>query len=116
MFKSFLFQAVQLKKRRESDRFLSFFDKKEKTERGFEAVQTSSVLNVLPFFCKQGVSLAPTLRRKPLSKEVHDSLLLDAQPIVCFNKITAFILCYFCKKISKTTQLLFIVNSQIVID
>ncbi|VDO30122.1 unnamed protein product [Onchocerca flexuosa] len=74
-------EAIQLKKRRESDRFLSFFDKKEKTERGSEALLTSSVLNVLPFFCKQGVSLAPTFRRKPLSKEVHDNLLLDVQHI-----------------------------------
>ncbi|MCP9260129.1 Chromatin assembly factor 1 subunit A [Dirofilaria immitis] len=51
------------------------------TERGTEAVQISSVLNVLPFFCKQGVSLAPIFRRKPLSKEVHDSLLMDVQSV-----------------------------------
>ncbi|OZC12646.1 hypothetical protein X798_00277 [Onchocerca flexuosa] len=80
-------EAIQLKKRRESDRFLSFFDKKEKTERGSEALLTSSVLNVLPFFCKQGVSLAPTFRRKPLSKEVHDNLLLDVQHILVLNSL-----------------------------
>ncbi|KAM3721077.1 Chromatin assembly factor 1 subunit [Dirofilaria immitis] len=74
-------EVMQLKKRRESDHFLSFFNKKEKTERGTEAVQISSVLNVLPFFCKQGVSLAPIFRRKPLSKEVHDSLLMDVQSV-----------------------------------
>uniref|UniRef100_A0A915PPR3 Chromatin assembly factor 1 subunit A n=1 Tax=Setaria digitata TaxID=48799 RepID=A0A915PPR3_9BILA len=71
-------EVVQLKKKRESDRFLSFFDKKEKPEKGSEMVPLS-VLNVLPFFCKQGVSLAPVFRRKPLSKEVHDSLL-EIQP------------------------------------
>ncbi|KAL3998430.1 Chromatin assembly factor 1 subunit A family protein [Acanthocheilonema viteae] len=74
-------EVIELKKKRQSDRFLSFFDKRRETRRESEAVQTSSVLNVLPFFCKQGVSLAPIFRRKPLSKEVHDSLLLEVQPI-----------------------------------
>ncbi|VDO08552.1 unnamed protein product, partial [Brugia timori] len=77
-------EEVQLKKKRESDRFLSFFDKKRKMEGEFErfdTVQTSSVLNVLPFFCKQGVSLAPLFRREPLSKEVHDSLLMEVHPV-----------------------------------
>lgn len=99
VYNSFSFQEVQLKKKRESDRFLSFFGKKEKTGREYEAVQTSSILNVLPFFCKQGVSLAPMCRRQPLSKEVHDSLLVEVQPVVCFNKIIAFILCYFVGKL-----------------
>ncbi|CAG9538317.1 unnamed protein product [Cercopithifilaria johnstoni] len=74
-------EALELKKKRQSDRFLSFFDKRRKTGRESEAVQTSSVLNILPFFCKQGVSLAPVFRRKPLSKEVHDSLLVEIQPV-----------------------------------
>ncbi|VDK73369.1 unnamed protein product [Litomosoides sigmodontis] len=73
-------EAVELKKKRQSDRFLAFFDKRRKT-RESEAVRTSSVLNVLPFFCKQGVSLAPMFRRKPLSKEVHDNLLVEVQPV-----------------------------------
>ncbi|EFO22789.2 hypothetical protein LOAG_05699 [Loa loa] len=74
-------EAVQLKKKRESDRFLSFFDKKRKTEKDSDAVQTASVLNILPFFCKQGVSLAPMFRRRPLPKEVHDSLLMEIRPV-----------------------------------
>ncbi|KAK6106301.1 Chromatin assembly factor 1 subunit A family protein [Brugia pahangi] len=77
-------EAVQLKKKRESDRFLSYFDKKRKMDGEFErfdTMQTSSVLNVLPFFCKQGVSLAPLFRREPLSKEVHDSLLMEVHPV-----------------------------------
>lgn len=83
----FLFQELELEKKRQSDRFLSFFDKRRKAES--EAEKMSSVLNVLPFFCKQGVSLAPVFRRKPLSKEVHEKLLVEIQPVVCFNMIVA---------------------------
>uniref|UniRef100_A0A0R3S5X2 Chromatin assembly factor 1 subunit A n=1 Tax=Elaeophora elaphi TaxID=1147741 RepID=A0A0R3S5X2_9BILA len=71
---------MKLKRKHQSERFLSFFDKRRKTERDFEE-QMSSVLNVLPFFCKQGVSLAPMQRRKALSKEIHDSLLMEVLPV-----------------------------------
>ncbi|VDN05420.1 unnamed protein product [Thelazia callipaeda] len=75
--------AVELRKKRESDRFLAFFDRTVKSEKK-ETEQNSTVLNVLPFFCKNGVSLAPHIRRDPLSADVHDNLL-QIPPPVCFT-------------------------------
>uniref|UniRef100_A0A1I8A722 Chromatin assembly factor 1 subunit A n=1 Tax=Steinernema glaseri TaxID=37863 RepID=A0A1I8A722_9BILA len=65
-------EAQEAKKRKQSDRFLSFFEKKD-PPLVKETVQVDSPWK--PFELKKGWTMAPILRREPLTEEERSQLL-----------------------------------------
>ncbi|TKR92671.1 hypothetical protein L596_007281 [Steinernema carpocapsae] len=68
-------EAAEAKKRKEKDRFLSFFEKKEPSPPREIVVLMDTDCPWKPFELKKGWTMAPILRRDPLTAEQKENLL-----------------------------------------